>query len=115
MHVPSARLLFRFTIILIVLAAAGVAVAGPLSGRVVDPDGRPVAGARVFVTGSGASAAAAITTHDGRFTITVPDTGRVAVRVAADGFKADPLWVDAPGDAKDLGTISLSISARSES
>ncbi len=115
MLVPPARFLFRFTTIAIVLAAAAVASAGPLNGRVVDPDGRPVAGARVFVTGGGATTPSAITSEDGRFTVAVPDAGRVAVRVAAEGFKAEPLWVDASGDARDLGTISLSMSALSES
>ena len=99
--------------------AAGLATdasaAGDVAGRVVDPDGRPVAGARVLLSGAGVPLQSVITTEDGRFSIAAPETGRLTIRVAADGFRAEAVYVNGSAEPKDVGTIALVISALSES
>jgi outer membrane cobalamin receptor len=81
---------------------------------VVDPDGRPVTGARVMVAGSAGPLQSVFTTEDGRFDVAAPASGRVAVRVSMDGFRSEPIWIDASPDARDLGTVTMAISAVSE-
>ena len=109
MRIRSA-FLFSF---LLVSCVAHSAYAGPLSGRVVDPDGRPVAGARVLLVGTGLTGST-LTNARGEFTLTAPDRGRYEVRVALDGFRADPIPLEATTAGRDLGTLSLSVSAISE-
>ena len=117
MHVPSVRSFLRFTSALVFAAgfATDASAAGDVAGRVVDPDGRPVAGARVLLSGAGVPLQSAITTEDGRFSIAAPETGRLTIRVAADGFRAEAVNVDGSAEPKDVGTIALAISALSES
>ena len=96
---------------------ASYAYAGPLSGRIVDPDGRPVAGARVILVGSSGSGLLvrdAVTNARGEFTLTTPDTGRYDVRVAAEGFRAQPLEIEAAAAPRDIGSLALEVSAISE-
>ena len=90
------------------------AYAGPITGRVVDPDGRAVAAARVLVLGGGVTASV-VTNARGEFSATTPDSGRFELRVAADGFRAEPLTVDGRREAQDLGAVKLAVSAVSES
>ncbi|HEX6975210.1 MAG TPA: TonB-dependent receptor [Vicinamibacterales bacterium] len=85
-----------------------------MKGRVVDPDGRAVPLARVLVTGDG-STSSALTNERGEFEIATPDAGRLGVRIAAEGFRAEPRSIDATRDVQDLGTIALAVSAVSES
>ena len=116
MHVPPVRIFpgFLFTLLLSAAVAAGP-LDEPLSGRVVDPDGRPVAGARVLVTGAGLPLQSAMTDDGGQFTIASIPEGRITVRVAAEGFSAAARDVEVSAGARDVGTIALSISALSES
>jgi outer membrane cobalamin receptor len=96
---------------------AQFASAGPLSGRVVDPDGRPVAGARILLVGSNGSGLPlpdAVTNVHGEFTLTTPDAGRYEVRVAAEGFRAQPVTIDAAATPRNVGAIALEVSALSE-
>jgi outer membrane cobalamin receptor len=95
--------------------AALPAYAGPLTGRIVDPAGRPVAGARILLTGERTPLRTTLTDASGQFTLTAPDTGRYEVRVALDGFRADPLALDGSPAARDVGTTTLRIAAVSES
>jgi outer membrane cobalamin receptor len=106
------RSLFFF-ILTAILSAARVH-AGPVTGRIVDPDGRPVAGVRVLLVGPGAAARDEVTNDRGEFTLLAPDTGRYEVRVAADGFRAQPVPIEASRDGRDLGVITLAVSAVSE-
>jgi outer membrane cobalamin receptor len=56
------------------------------------------------------------TTDDsGRFALIAPDSGRYEVRVALDGFRADAIRATATAEPHDLGTVTLTISAVSES
>ncbi|MBP7778380.1 MAG: TonB-dependent receptor [Acidobacteria bacterium] len=76
--------------------ALGVATAAadPLAGRVLGPDGQPVAGASVTVSGPLAAPVTVATGADGRFEIAVP-AGTVTLRAFAPGMDAAPLLVDA--------------------
>lgn len=73
---------------LIALTAAAVASAAPVAGRVTGPDGRPVAGAIVVISGTSASPVTLTTGADGRFSADVPD-GPVDVRAFAPGMDGD--------------------------
>ena len=90
------------------------AFAGPVNGRIVDPDKRPVAHAHVLLVASGTSIRTAETNARGEFTLLAPDDGRYELRIAVDGFRADPIVYDASGAARDVGTIELAVSAVSE-
>lgn len=91
------------------------ASAGPISGRVVDPDKRPVPAARVLLVSGGNSVRTAATDAQGEFTLLAPDTGRYELRVAVDGFRADPVAYEATTTSRDVGAIALAVSAVSES
>jgi outer membrane cobalamin receptor len=89
--------------------------AGPINGRIVDPDNRPVPGARVLLVSGGASVRTAATDARGEFTLLAPDTGQYELRVAIDGFRADPVAYEATTAPRDVGSIALAVSAVSES
>jgi len=84
-----------------------------LEGRVLDPDGRPVAGAVVVVSGGTAAPLTVRTEDDGRFSIAVPASGAVMVRASAPGFVADPHTVT-PGHLAGPLDLVLRISALAE-
>jgi outer membrane cobalamin receptor len=106
----------RFLLLTIcLLASIGRADAGPVTGRVLDPDGRPVAGAAIVLTDGAAIVARATTNGSGAFTLEAPDSGTYEVRIAVDGFRARPAAVNGSSAAKDLGELKLQISAVSES
>jgi len=98
----------------IAICIASAAYAGPVTGRVLDPDGRPVANARVWIAGTSVPAQT-ITDSQGQFSLTAPDGCRCEVRAAAEGFRATPIAFESTSAARDVGTITLSVSAISES
>jgi outer membrane cobalamin receptor len=108
----SVRFLFYLLSLFITSAAA---FAGPVRGRVVDPDGRAVPAADVLLVRGGSVVARTATDRSGGFILEAPDEGRYELRVALDGFHARPIPVTGGSEAHDLGTIALSISAVSES
>ena len=91
--------------------------AGPVTGRVVDPDGRAVPGAQVLVLVLGGSITVPSATTGGRgeFTIAAPDSGRLELRIVLDGFRAGSLQLDASSQSTDVGTMTLQVSALTES
>src|SRR5689334_22216181 len=107
------RLLFAVTLI-VVLSAGAAEAASTITGKVVDQDGRPVQSASVLVSGAGVPLVAATTGEQGAFEIDAPDRGRLTVRVAKEGFRAEPVTVDVSGASHDVGTITLTLSALSE-
>ena len=107
---PSIHFYFRD---LFFMAAS--AYAGTLRGQVLDPDGRPIPGAQVLLLGNGATVRTAVTNTRGEFTIESPDSGRYELRVAVDGFRADPIVIDAVAGPRDLGPQKMAVSAVSES
>ncbi|HUQ88791.1 MAG TPA: TonB-dependent receptor [Vicinamibacterales bacterium] len=98
-----------------------MAEAANLSGRVTDPDGRPVANAEVIATGRAAAPLRARTDSDGKFLFTGLDDGKYRVVASAPGLVSDVTTVDVGGFIDhDLGPasppldISLHISAIAE-
>ncbi|MCA1650663.1 MAG: TonB-dependent receptor [Acidobacteria bacterium] len=94
---------------------AGNAAAGPVTGRVLDPAGRAVPGANVIALERASIVATTSTDPRGVFTVTVPDAGRFEIRVAVEGFHAQPVSVDGTPDARNVGEVNLRVSAVSES
>lgn len=102
-------------VVLLAVPAPTVWARGQVTGRVVGPDGRAVAGARVLLSGDTVGLRTVQTDADGRFSLDAPDEGRLTIRVAADGFRAEPLALDGSPAPRDAGVIALTISALSES
>ena len=90
------------------------AVAGPLTGRVVDPSNTPVAGAVVFLVVNGAATQSMVTDETGRFRLSAPDSGSVELRVAVPGFRGDAIRLSGGSEIRDLGDLRLAVSAHSE-
>ncbi|PYR14518.1 MAG: hypothetical protein DMG00_03230 [Acidobacteria bacterium] len=89
--------------------------AATLKGRVTDPDGRPVAGARIVVVGALGAVADRETSADGSFEIDALPAGVYGIHVVKDGFTADPIRADvAAFDARTLD-FALRVSALAES
>jgi outer membrane cobalamin receptor len=91
-----------------------LASAATLSGRVVDPDGRAVAGATVLLLADGESPRTTVTDAAGEFSIDAPDAPALELRVALAGFRGGVSRIDAT-EPRSLGDIRLSVSAISES
>jgi len=98
----------------IVALLSSPASAASLTGRVVDPDGRPVPGATVIVAGQGQHLRTAVTNQQGEFSIDAPDADGLALRISLPGFRGEMNSVDA-SEARNVGDIRLVISAVSES
>ena len=96
------------------LSAAAAVYAGPVTGRIVDPEGRAVAGAQVLLVGDGGAVRSTVSSASGEFTLAVPDAGRFELRVALDGFRAEPASSSrATAAPRDLGVRCRCRSARS--
>ncbi len=108
----SIGLAFSFFTFLVLVTPA---MAAQVSGRVVDPDDRPVAGARVLLVAAGQPLRSALTNARGEFAIDAPDSGRVELRVAAAGLRSEPLVVEMVPGSRDLGLVRLAVGALSES
>jgi outer membrane cobalamin receptor len=115
MHRPSVRLLFAFTVSVLFVTAPPAEAASTITGKIVDQDGRPVQAASVLVSGGGVPLTAGTTSEEGLFSIAAPDRARLVIRVAKEGFRAEPLTVDVSGPSHDVGTITMTLSALSES
>lgn len=107
--------LFACSFLYVLSAASSAAEAATLTGRILDPDGRPVAQARVLVSGAGVPLQAATTDSGGGFALEVPDTGTLTLRVAAEGFRVEPRVIELTAEPRDLGAIALAVSALTES
>src|SRR6187397_2542984 len=101
-------------ILTLVLCAGSSRVhAAGLQGRVVDPDGRPVAGATVLVDGP-LGTKQVIAASDGRFDLPTAGDATYRVIAKATGLISDPAIVRLPDDAgKDL-TITLHVAPIAE-
>lgn len=80
-----------------------------LSGTVHDPEGRPVAGARVLFASAPAPMPdiAALTGEEGRFTLSVPVPGKYSLAVHADGFAPAKVICDVPSANAETLRIEL--------
>ncbi|MGE5362473.1 MAG: TonB-dependent receptor [Bacteroidales bacterium] len=88
---------------------------GAMAGTVVDPDGRPVAGAEVLLTNAASVAFRTRTDPEGRYELTHLPAGRYEVTVALEGFRADPRTVAVDGDEARGIDLRLHVAAVSES
>ena len=111
----ACRLSFSAFVLLMVMAAAPVAFAATLAGRVIDPDGAGVPGARVVVATSIGTVADRATDASGGFEVAALSDGSYEVRVIADGFQADPVSVTLGGDERRELSLRLRLSAIAES
>ncbi|HEY7791126.1 MAG TPA: TonB-dependent receptor [Vicinamibacterales bacterium] len=112
MRRPVVSLFLSFVLSLTIAAAVPAAT---LTGRVTDPDGRPVAGARVLISGPLAVPRTVETDADGRYRATDLVAGRYEVRAIREGFAADPQHVTlADRDTRAL-PMTLHVSAVAES
>jgi outer membrane cobalamin receptor len=92
-----------------------VALAGPVIGRVVDPDGRAAPGATILLVQGTSIVASAVTDGAGQFAVQAPSNGSFELRVALDGFRSEPLKITGDTESHEVGTITLAVSAISES
>ena len=123
---PRKAALYKLYIIMLILVASGRAAEplpkGTLSGKVTDPDGKPVARARVWAdqrdakTFNRRTLVEARTDAEGRFRLgPVEPTYRLSMglNVEADGFARLTVSRDhvsiAPGCDHDLGTLQLDL------
>lgn len=94
------------------LVSISMAWAGPVTGRVVDPDGRAVRGATVLLVDGPTVVATAVTDATGSFSLMAPHEGPFDVHTSLEGFRGRPVSVGSEGD---MGTITLEVSAVRES
>ena len=111
----SARLRVVLFSSLALLFVSRTTSAASLTGHVVDPDGRAVAGAHVIVSSSLGKIAEPATDAAGAFSLANLAAGTYDVRVVADGFQADPARVALAADQAGQVSIALRISALTES
>ena len=88
-------------------AAVGAQTSAPrVNGTVIDPVGRPVAGARIELQSARAAHLETTTSGDGGFSIELPAWGAYTVRVEAAGFHAIARNAEISHDASNL-TLQL--------
>ncbi len=102
-------------LVAVLLLVAATAAAGTLRGRVVDPDGQPVQGARVLLARPIGVAATTTTGGDGRFVIEQIGAGQYELLVAFPGFQGEPLSVTLADDEEREVTVALRLSGITES
>ena len=118
MSIPRRRLATAGRLVLWLacgLFAARGASAATLRGRVADPNGRPVMGARVVVADAIGTAADRTTDANGDFSVEYIAAGRYEIRVLADGLQADPITITLTTDETREVRVPLRVSALTES
>src|SRR5438034_9705189 len=80
----------------------------PFRGRVLDPAGAAIAGARVTAIHDGLSGPSTTTDQSGAFTLTL-EVGRYTVAVVADGFAQVSQTVTVPQKREDLREFVLPV------
>ena len=103
-----ARLLSAFVVF---LALQSTAAAGPVSGRVLDPEGRPIRGATVLLD-TPLGVRTTVTDLEGRFAFDEPAATATRVLVEAPGFAAAPQTPPADGSPLEF---RLAVAPYSES
>jgi outer membrane cobalamin receptor len=97
------------------LCAPRPAGAATISGLITDPDGRAVPGARILLVQAVAIVTAATSDEQGRFRIDNLPAGSYELRVALEGFQADPVETALAADEEREIPVRLHLSALSES
>jgi outer membrane cobalamin receptor len=107
------RLRTTVSVLLFSLSISAAALASGINGRIVDPDGRPVANAEIIVSGSTAAPLRARSDADGRFDVAGLAAGRYTIIATAPGLISDAQAIDV-ADAPATLDIALRISALTE-
>lgn len=102
-----------FVVCFALLIVSASAQAQTLSGRVVDPDGRPVANAELIVSGSTAAPLRARANAEGRFDLSNLEPGRYSIVATAPGLVSDAQTIDLTTAPVTLD-IALRLSALNE-
>ncbi len=110
---PLAFPLVLSAFLVLVICCGEVAAADALSGRVVDPSGRPVANAVVLLDGP-LGTVSLVTDSNGQFALTDSRPATYRLTVKADGLIADAVTVRVPADASQPLTIALRVAPVSE-
>jgi outer membrane cobalamin receptor len=110
---PRPRTIVNSFLVLYSLFFVASAMAAGLSGRVTDPDGRPVANAEVVITGPMAAPQRATTDVNGAFVVPALAPGRYTVFASAPGLVSDAIAVDITHEPA-TADLALRISAVSE-
>ena len=98
-----------------VLLLARAVSAATVSGRVLDPEGVPVAGARVIVSTPLGTIADRETDASGLFSLPPLTAGTYEVRVLREGFDADPIQFSVNAEESRTLDVRLHLSAIAES
>ena len=112
---PRTRTLISlsFVVCFSLLVISASAHATTLSGRVVDPDGRSVANAEIYFSGSTAAPLRARTDADGKFTVANLEPGRYTIVATAPGLVSDAQSLDLTTTPATLN-IALHLTALNE-
>ena len=70
-----------------------------------------MAGALIVLLADGRPVRSVFTNERGEFSIDAPDAGALELRVAQQGFRAEPLRLSASAEARNLGTLRVTVSA----
>src|SRR5579885_1737448 len=93
--------------VLTLVAVCAMAAAQPVvTGRVVDPMGAPLPGARI--SAEGPESRTGVTDQNGEFSVAV-QVGRYRLSIASDGFQEFVRALDVSGDGAALGNIEMKI------
>jgi outer membrane cobalamin receptor len=85
-----------------------------LSGRVLDPDGRPVPYADVVISTASSVPQHVAADAEGRFSLSGLAAGRYELRASAPGLVADPIGVDLTDGQNASSDLTLRVSAVTE-
>lgn len=96
-----------FAVWLLLAATVAAASADTLRGRVVDPDGKPVARASISVSGAFAATLTATTDDAGTFAVEVPGEGLVDVKAWTNGLEGGARRV-----AVNAGALEITLAVR---
>ena len=105
---------FLFVPLLVLVPLQLLAGGARVHGTLVDPQGRPVAGAVVRADSLAGPAREVRTSDAGEFAFEAVPAGRLVLHALADGFQADPTIVDVAADADVPVSIALRVSAFSD-
>src|SRR5690242_6058581 len=100
---------FTCNFVFLIYTAAS-ANAASITGRVVDPDGRPVVNAEIIVSGSTATPLRARTDGEGKFSLDGLDAGRYSVLASAPGLVIDATAIDVASTPSTI-EITMKITA----
>jgi outer membrane cobalamin receptor len=114
---PDGRIVRACSLLLVILLFARPAAADQaarLSGRVLDPDGRPIPNADVFISTTASVPLQVAADADGRFTVEALAPGHYELRASAPGFVADPIELDFTAGAPATRDLNARVSAVAE-